>query len=117
NLIVIAYRFGSHSWNVTPYLWHAYKQSSRATPLETVGSAEQRRFTVALVDDQGGKYRFVKEGMMSPEFATSLNSAIRAQITRGVPEPATYRARVERLAELLHDNVVDSMLEVKSVLQ
>jgi hypothetical protein len=117
NLIVVAYRFGSNAWNVTPYLWHAYKQSSHSTPPETVSSPEHQRFTVALVDDQGGEYRFVKEGTVSPEFATSLNSAIRAQIARGVPQSATYRARVKRLAELLHDDRVDSMLEARSVLQ
>jgi hypothetical protein len=32
NLIVMAYRIGSQDWNVTPYLWHAYKEYGRGIP-------------------------------------------------------------------------------------
>ncbi|MGZ5481141.1 MAG: hypothetical protein ACXWID_04095 [Pyrinomonadaceae bacterium] len=117
NLIVVAYRFGSNAWNVTPYLWHAYKESTRDTPPETINSADQRKFTIALVDDVGGKYRFVKEAIISQEFAMALNTAIRKQIAQGIPEPAAYSARVDRLWELLHDDKVNSMLQATAVLQ
>lgn len=114
NLIVVAYRIGSNSWNVTPYLWHAYKEFARGTPPPNPSSEDERKFTVALVDTDGGKYRAIRAGVMPAEFASALNSTINEQIRRGLPEGRDYRLRVDGLYNFLIGNKVDSMLTARS---
>lgn len=117
NLIIVAYRFVPHKWNVTPYLWHAYKEPARANPPDNPASEAERKFTVALVNTNGGKYLVIREGILPLEFATTFHSAIHNQIARGVPQKQEYGARVNRLSEFLIDNRVDSMLEAKAIIQ
>jgi len=115
NLIVMAYRIGSNSWNVTPYLWHAYKEFARGTPPDQ-SSEDARKFTAALVDTEGGKYRAIRTGVMPDEFASALNTAIHEQIRRGLPDGRDYRLRVEGLYNLLIGNKIDSMLTAQALI-
>lgn len=112
NLIVIAYRFGSHRWNVTPFLWHSYPSALRVNPADSPSDGE---FTVATVDDQGGIYRSVRVGS-SPEFVNALEDQIATQILKGVPERDEYLARVSRLWEFLIDENVERKLELRGTL-
>jgi hypothetical protein len=114
NLIVIAYRIGANGWNVTPYLWHAYKEYERGIPTPNPSSEEELKFTVAMVDTEGGKYRAVRVGLMSPEFASSLHSAIHEQIKRAVPDRQIFHSKVNGLYNLLIDDKVDSMLTART---
>lgn len=113
NLIVVAYRIGSSGWNVTPYLWHAYKEYERGTPTPDPSAEEERKFTIALVDTESGKYRAIRGGLMSPELASSFHSSIHEQIRRGIPERQAYHSRVNGLYKLLIDDKVDSMLTAR----
>lgn len=108
NLIVIAYRFATQDWNVTPFLWHAYPKSQRAVPPENVKDSE--KFTVATVDTDGGVYRTVRVRQLPQEFAAELNGEIKAQILRGEPDGQAYHASVAGLWRLLVDKKVASML-------
>jgi hypothetical protein len=116
NLIVMAYRVSSDDWNVTPFLWHMYKEYERATPPLSPSSVDERKFTAALVDTEGGKYRAVRQGTMPQEFASSLHSAIHEQIRRGAPDWQEYWSKVNGLYNLLIDNKVDSMLQARALL-
>lgn len=113
NLIVVAYRIGPNGWNVTPYLWHAYKDYQRGTPTPNTSTEEELKFTVALVDTEGGKYRAIRVGLMSLELASSFHSSIHEQIRRGIPERRAYHSRVNGLYNLLIDDKVDSMLTAR----
>ena len=115
NLIVMAYRIGSDNWNVTPFLWHAYKEYERATPPPSPSSEDERKFTVALVDTEGGKYRAIRVGTMPQDFAASLHTAIHEQISRGVPNGQNYGSTVNGLYKLLINNKVDSMLRARAL--
>lgn len=114
NLIVMAYRVESPDWNVTPYLWHAYKEHERALPPPAPTLEEDRQFTVALVDTEGGKYRAIRNGTMPREFASSLHSAIHEQIGRGLPDRQHYGSAVNGLYNLLIDNKLDSLLTARA---
>lgn len=116
NLIILAYKFADHNWNVTPYLWHAYHESARAIPEVNASSESDMRFTLAVVDTDGGKYCVVRTGPLPREFATKFHGAIHEQISRGLPDKKEYGARIDGLYELLIENRVDSMLQARTIL-
>ncbi len=111
NLIVVAYRRGDKLFNVTPYSWLAQREWFRAVkpPLELTSETD-RSFTVAYTDIKGGKYRVIRGGKMSPEFAVQFHSAIHEHIERGAPDWDTYRLYVQNLGDLLYENKVESLL-------
>ncbi len=117
NLIVVAYRVLPHRWNVTPYLWHAYRETARGVPSPNPISDDERVFTIAFVDDKGGKYRAIRRTVLPKEFASDFHSAIHKQINRDVPEPKEYGSRVDSLYELLMDDRVDSLLTAKAIIK
>jgi len=116
NLIVVAYRVLPHRWNVTPFLWHAYRKTARGVPSADPISDDERVFTIAFVDDKGGKYRAIRRTILPLEFASVFHSAIHEQIDRGVPQPQEYGSRVDRLYELLMGDRVDSLLKAKTTI-
>jgi hypothetical protein len=112
NLIIIAYRFLPNDWNVIPYLWQAYPENSRIFPPEGPLSMLQRKFTVAVVETNGGIYRVIREGYMLDDFASAFNSAIHRQIANGLPDREKYKYEVEHLYELMDDKL-DSKINAK----
>src|SRR5215831_9073424 len=68
NLIVVAYRLGNRTFNVTPYSWHCHGEFTRAVPPLSPVSREDHRFLVGYVDTATGKYVAIREGRMSTEF-------------------------------------------------
>ncbi len=115
NLIVLAHRFLPDDWMITPYQWHFYQASARAVPLINPLEENNRKFTLAVVNDVGGKYLFIREGFLSFEFASAFHGAIHQQIERGIPvDIEKYRYQVNNLFELLINNKVDSMLQART---
>ena len=111
NLIVIAYRLSdSDGWNITPYCWYAYKEWLRRNPPESPASVDDRKFTVAFVDVHGGKYRAIRQGIMTPEFAADFHKAIREQIDRGIPDGEIYRQCLADIPSLLMEDDLRSKL-------
>ena len=117
NLIVVAYRRGEQTFNVTPYSWHAHSPATRATPPLPAESKEDRRFRVAYVNVSTGKYVAVREGAMSTEFANAFHQAIHDHIQRGAPDWEQYRWRVPNLYDLLFDDKVSRLLKAKCTLK
>ncbi len=114
NLIVLAHRFLPDDWMVTPYQWHFYRDSARAIPPINPLGEKDRKFTLAVINDKGGKYLIIRQGVLPLEFATVFHSAIHQQIERGIPaDIEKYRYKVNNLFELLINNKVDSMLTAK----
>lgn len=99
NLIVVAYKIGDRNWNVTPYLWHAYKEWQRVA-INNITPVDQK-FTVAIVDTSNGKYSSIRKAMMPDEFAKALQTAIVSQITRRIPDPIAYNRKIATLPDLL----------------
>jgi len=118
NLIVLAHRFSPDDWMVTPYQWHFYKDSVRAVPPIKPLEEKDRKFTVAVINDKGGKYLIIREGVLPLEFATAFHNAIHKQIESGIPaDIEKYRHRVNNLFELLMNNKVDSLLIGKGFIE
>lgn len=118
NLIILAYRFVGDDWFLTPYLWHAYPTFAKALPQADSSEVIDRQFTLALIDDKGGKYMVIRRVLMSPDFAVAFQQAISNQIEKRVPEdPAIYRTRVRNLYELVMDDDFDSKLKARTGLE
>lgn len=112
NLIIVAFRFGSDEWIVTPYLWHAYQAGHRGVPSMNPQAEVDRKFSVALVNRSERKYWGIRVGTLPIDFATAFHGVINDQIARGIPQSDQYRAEVDRLWEL-RDNKVASMLDAR----
>lgn len=118
NLIILAYRFIGDDWFPTPYLWYAYPTFAKAIPKIDSSKNVDRRFTLALIDDNGGKYLMIRRALMSLDFAAAFQQAISEQIEKGIPEDlVTYRTRVRNLYELVMDDNFDSKLKARTVLE
>lgn len=85
NLIVLAHRFLPDDWNVTPYQWNFYPVYARAIPSVNPLEENERKFTVAVINERGGNYLLIREGILSLEFATEFHAAINEQIQKGKP--------------------------------
>lgn len=116
NLIIVAFRFASDEWIVTPYLWRAYPAGHRGVPSMNPEAEVDRKFSVALVDFNARKYCGILVRTLPIAFATAFHGAINDQIGRGIPQSGQYREEVGRLHEL-QDNKVDSMLNARCKVQ
>lgn len=117
NLIILTHRFTDDDWMVTPYIWHAYKAFAHDIPVTNPVEENHRKFTLAIIDDKGGKYLVIRKGLMSLEFANALHATINKQIERGLPTSIDdYRSRVKNLYELLMDDNLDSKIQSKTLL-
>lgn len=118
NLIILAHRFLPQEWMVTPYQWNFYKDFARAIPPINPFEANERKFTVAVINDKGGRYLVIREGILPFEFAKMFHAAIQKQIERGQPTNIDeYRYRVSNLYELIMDNEVDSTLKARTLIE
>lgn len=117
NLIVVAYRRGDRTFNVTPYSWHAHRQATRATPALPVVSKADHKFRLAYVNTSTGKYVAVRDEAMPTQFASTFHRAIHDHIQRGAPDWERYRQRVPNLYELLYNDKVNGLLEARCMLK
>lgn len=118
NLIVFAHRFLPDEWLITPFQWYAYGDFARAVPPAAPIEVNDRKFTVAIINQTGGKYLIVRRFILSLEFADKFHQAIQQQIGRGKPANLEeYRNKIETLYEYLFDNKVDSLLVARTLLE
>ena len=118
NLLVLAHRFVPGEWVITPFQWHAYKKFARAVPPLHPSDENNREFTIALINQKGGKYFVIRKEILPLEFAEKLHQAICKQIEEGIPpDVRKYNERVENLYELLIDDRIDSMLEARALIE
>jgi hypothetical protein len=117
NLIALVLRRGGKHETIFPYCWHFQNELIRAIPPLVPSKDEDRSFTVAYVNDKGGKYKAIRKQKMTAEFAAKLNKAIHNQIALGQPEWEKYKHRAENVADYMVKNKLESSLVARCVLE
>ncbi len=99
--ILLGYRVGNDSWFVVPYNWHAFPESVRGFPATDPPNGADRKFTVAFVNDDNGRYGVIRTGTLSTEFCALFESAIRQQTVTPPTNTNGLEGRIGNLATQL----------------
>jgi len=118
NMIIFAYRLLPDEWLISPFQWCLYEDFAHAVPPLNPLEENERKFSMAVINETGGKYLVIREFILPLGFARKFHSTIHQQIERGKPDNLEeYRNKIETLYEYLIDNKVDSMLFARTLLE
>lgn len=97
DLILFCYRFRpAIPWSDAPYSWHLVPADQRTVP--AVATPDKRdTLMVVLVEATTGIVQGLRVLSLSPEFTTTLHSAIRAQAERPWPGDEAYDRQLKAL--------------------
>lgn len=117
NLIVLTHRYISDDWRITPYQWHYHWEFSRDVPPITPNIEHDRLFTIALINEIGGKYLVIRNEILPLDFALEFHKAIHSQIERGIPEDfKLHQKRIGKILNLSIDQKIDPIIQTRTIL-